>query len=131
MNVFLLAMFVLLIFMTGVFALAMSLSDNSIVDIAYGLAYALVCWAAYIIYASGHPRQILVLCLVTLWGLRLAVHICLRKIGEGEDFRYRQWREEWGESFVWRSFLQVFMLQGAVVFFVAMPVMLVMNKPGA
>ena len=54
-----------------------------------------------------------------------------RKKGEGgEDFRYRQWREEWGETFVWRSFLQIFMLQGAVIFLVLSPVLLIFNAPG-
>ncbi|MCA1796200.1 MAG: DUF1295 domain-containing protein, partial [Geobacteraceae bacterium] len=44
--------------------------------------------------------------------------------------RYRQWRESWGKTFVWRSFLQIFMLQGAVIYLVALPVILVMRNPG-
>jgi steroid 5-alpha reductase family enzyme len=69
--------------------------------------------------------------LITFWGLRLAGHIFLRKLGEsGEDFRYRQWREQWGKTFVWRSFLQIFMLQGTVVWLVSLPVLLVINQPG-
>lgn len=130
MNLFLLAISVVLVFMTAVFVLAMSLKDNSIVDVAYGLAFLLACWAAFLGHGSGHPRQLLVLALVTLWGTRLAVHIFLRKAGEGEDFRYRQWREAWGKTFVWRSFLQIFMLQGAVVLLVALPILLVINNPG-
>jgi len=130
MNVFLLAASVLFVFMTMLFVLAMYLKDNSIVDIAYGLAFVLICWTAFLGYGGGHPRQLLVLALVSLWGVRLAVHILLRKVGEGEDFRYRQWREEWGETFVWRSFLQIFMLQGAVIFVVALPILLVIKNPG-
>lgn len=130
MNVFMVAISVLLIFMTGVFVLAMYRKDNSIVDVAYGLAFVLAGWAAYLGFASGHPRQLLALGLVTVWGVRLAVHIFVRKGGEGEDFRYRQWRQEWGKTFVWRSFLQIFMLQGAVVFVVALPVLLIINHPG-
>jgi len=130
MNVFLLAASVLFVFMTMLFVLAMYLKDNSIVDIAYGLAFVLICWAAFLGYGGGHPRQLLVLALVSLWGVRLAVHILLRKVGEGEDFRYRQWREEWGGTFVWRSFLQIFMLQGAVIFVVALPILLVIKNPG-
>lgn len=130
MNLFLLAISVVLVFMTAVFVLAMYLKDNSIVDVAYGLAFILVCLAAFFGHGSGHPRQILVLALVTLWGARLAAHIFLRKGGEGEDFRYRQWRDAWGKTFVWRSFLQIFMLQGAVVLAVALPILLVINNPG-
>ncbi|MDO3379786.1 DUF1295 domain-containing protein [Geoalkalibacter halelectricus] len=131
MNPFLLAALVLLIFMSAVFVLAMRLKNNSIVDIAYGLAFVLVGWITFAVYGDAHPRQLLILALVTLWGLRLAGHIFLRKQGEqGEDFRYRQWRQEWGKTIVWRSFLQIFMLQGAVVFVVALPILLIMQQPG-
>ncbi|BCA79296.1 DUF1295 domain-containing protein [Desulfuromonas sp. AOP6] len=131
MNVFILAALVLLVFMTSVFLLALYLRDNSIVDIVYGLAFILVGGSAYLAADSGHPRQLLALGLVSVWGVRLAVHIFLRKRGEeGEDSRYRQWREEWGSTFVWRSYLQIFLLQGTVVFLVALPVLLLMVAPG-
>lgn len=116
--------------MTLVFCLAMYLKDNSIVDVAYGVAFVVSGWAVFVAYGDGHPRQWLSLLLVTAWGIRLAGHIFLRKRGEGEDFRYRQWRDEWGSSFVWRSFLQIFMLQGAVIFLISLPALLVINQPG-
>jgi steroid 5-alpha reductase family enzyme len=131
MNVFLIAISVLLVYMTAIFALAMYFRDNSIVDVAYGPAFVLACWGAFLGDGSVHPRELLALGLVTLWGGRLAAHIFQRKDGEGEDFRYRRWREEWGRSFVWRSYLQIFMLQGAVVFTVAMPILLIINNPGS
>lgn len=131
MNLFLLAIIVLVIFMSLVFGLAIAVRDNSIVDIAYGLAFLVVGWSGYLAYGSGHARQFLVLVLVTIWGLRLAAHISVRKLGEeGEDFRYRQWREAWGKSFLWRSFLQIFMLQGTVIYLVALPVLVIINQPG-
>ncbi|PLX83286.1 MAG: steroid 5-alpha reductase [Desulfuromonas sp.] len=130
MHVFLLAAGVLLVFMTAVFVLALCLRDNSIVDVAYGLAFVLASWSAYLFFGEGHPRQVLVLLLVTVWGARLAAHIFLRKRGEGEDFRYRKWRQEWGDSFVWRSYLQIFLLQGGVVLVVALPVLTVIDRSG-
>ncbi len=130
MAVYLVAAGVLLIVMHAAFALALALEDNSIVDVVYGLAFVLACWSAYLPFGVGHPRQLLALTLVTVWGVRLALHVFVRKRGKGEDFRYRQWREEWGRSFLWRSYLQIFLLQGAVVFFVALPVLLVIDRPG-
>lgn len=130
-NLFLFVLFLLLIFMTLIFAVALLVKDNSFVDIAYGLAFVLVAWSAYWLYGTGHARQQLLLGLITIWGLRLATHIFMRKRKEeGEDPRYRQWRESWGETFVWRSFLQIYMLQGTVIFFVALPVLLVISRPG-
>ncbi len=131
MSLFLLTGLFLFLFMSAVFLLALKLKDNSIVDIAYGLGFILVAWSGYLVFGSGQPRQILLLCLISLWGARLAAHIALRKGTErGEDSRYRRWRESWGKSFVWRSFLQIFMLQGAVIFLVALPMLLVINRPG-
>jgi steroid 5-alpha reductase family enzyme len=131
MNLFLFAALVLLAFMSAIFVAALRLADNSIVDVAYGAAFVLVGWSTFAVYGTEHPRPLLVLGLVTVWGVRLAVHIFLRKLGEdGEDPRYRKWREEWGDTFLWRSFLQIFMLQGAVVYVVALPVLLVVNRPG-
>jgi len=130
MDVFLFAIVVLLLFMTTVFLLALFLEDNSIVDVAYGLAFVMACGAAFLNSPGSHPRLILAMILVTVWGTRLATHIFVRKSGKGEDFRYRRWRKEWGGTFVWRSFLQIFMLQGAVVFVVALPILLIINNPG-
>lgn len=130
MNVFFFSLFVLLIYMSTIFGLALWLKDNSIVDVAYGIGFVLTCNLAFLVHGDGHPRQWLVASLITIWGLRLAGHIFLRKKGEGEDFRYRQWREEWGDTFIWRSFLQIFMLQGIVIFWVVLPALLIINNPG-
>ncbi len=130
MNIYLLSIILILVYMTTVFLFALWLEDNSIVDVAYGIAFVLVGWSGLLILGSGHARQWLSVILITVWGVRLALHIFLRKRGEGEDFRYRHWREEWGKTFVWRSFLQIFMLQGSVIFLVALPILLVINAPG-
>jgi len=130
MNVFAFTLLLLFVYMTTLFLFALWLKDNSLVDVAYGLAFVLVGWTGLLLLDSWHTRQWLIVLLVTVWGVRLAVHLFFRKQGEGEDFRYRQWRESWGKTFVWRSYLQVFMLQGAVIFLVALPVLLVLNDPG-
>ena len=130
MNVFVLTVILLFVYMSTLFLFALWLKDNSIVDVAYGLAFVVVGWAGLLFFGSDHARQWLIVVLVSVWGIRLAGNLFLRKQGEGEDFRYREWREEWGDTFVWRSFLQVFMLQGAVIYLVALPVQLVINEPG-
>lgn len=131
MNLFVWPALLLFCFMCLVFLEALRRKDNSIVDIAYGLGFLLVGWSAFLVYGSGEARQWLVLSLVSLWGLRLAGHIGMRKCNEqGEDPRYRQWRESWGQTFVWRSFLQIFMLQGAVIYLVALPLLLVIREAG-
>lgn len=122
-QVFLAAAGALAFYMLCVFLLALKLRDNSIVDIAYGLAFITAVLAAATVEGTSHPRFILLFTMVVLWGLRLAVHLFIRKQGHGEDFRYRKWREEWGSSFLIRSFFQIYVLQGIVVFIIVSPVL--------
>ena len=94
------------VYMSCIFLVAIALKDNSVVDIAYGGAFIAAVTAAGLVSWTGHPRQFLVTGMITLWGLRLAVHLFTRSRGRGEDFRYRKWREEWGSYFLIRSFFQ-------------------------
>ena len=129
--VFLGAAVALLLTMNSMFVVGMRANDNSLIDIAYGPAFVLACLGGWL--AGGmeaHFRPVLMLCLLAIWATRLGLHIGLRHRGRGEDFRYRSFREAWGQTFVWRSFLQIYMLQGLVVFLVACPVLLAIARPG-
>ena len=120
---------VIWILMSAVFLLAWRLRDNSIVDIAWGTGFVLL--AIWALWRGGPlaPRQLLVTCLVLIWGLRLALHIGRRKKGQGEDFRYQAWRRSWGKYFLLRSYLQIFMLQGALMAIIAWPILALELRP--
>lgn len=124
------AAFTVAIYMTCIFLVAIVRKDNSIVDIAYGGGFIASVATAGLVAGISHPRQILLTALVTIWGSRLALHLYFRSRGRGEDFRYRKWREEWGSSFLLRSFLQIYLLQGAVILIVVSPVLKVAAEPG-
>lgn len=116
------AAMVLFVDMVWVFLVALYLRDNSIIDVAYGLAFILA--AATTLYNFGmYPLGGLLTALVCIWGLRLAIRIHERNRNKGEDFRYAGWRKEW-KWFKTRSFFQIFMLQGAIVFCIVSPVVL-------
>jgi steroid 5-alpha reductase family enzyme len=117
------------VYMTGVFVLATLKRDSSIVDIAWGIGFILVALLTFFLEAGFSWRQILVTGLVCIWGIRLAAHIYLRNKGRGEDFRYAQWRRDWGKRFVLRSYFQIFLLQGVLLLVISYPVILV-NKSG-
>jgi steroid 5-alpha reductase family enzyme len=76
---------------------------------------------------GSNDRQVLITALTLLWGFRLAVFLFFRNYGKPEDFRYAQWRKEWGKWVIPRSFLQVFMLQGFFMLIIALPIILVLN----
>jgi steroid 5-alpha reductase family enzyme len=122
---------VVFVFMSCIFLVALAIKDNSIVDIAYGAAFVTVAVSLAGRWGVGHPRQALLLVMVAIWGLRLTVHLLVRSRGRGEDFRYRKWRETWGRSFVIRSFLQIYMLQGMIILVVSFPVIMGISRPGS
>lgn len=103
------------------YGIALYKKRNDVADIAWGLGYILVCGYLYITQPAS-PVSFLLYALVTLWGARLSIHIYTRNKKKTEDFRYRQWREEWGNHFYWRSYLQVFLLQGLILLIIVSPV---------
>ncbi len=106
------------------FILSLIFKRNDIADVAWGLGYVLV--MAYCAYHFPlNDRALLVYVLVSLWAFRLSIYIGLRNRGKAEDFRYKQWRDDWGKTFYWRSFLQVYVLQAAILLLVSSPVLVV------
>jgi steroid 5-alpha reductase family enzyme len=98
------------------------LKNASIVDIFWGFGFVLVAWVAFFITPCGFlPRKLLLLTLVTIWGLRLTLHILRRNFGKPEDFRYQKWRQENGASWWWKSLLKVFLLQGLLMWVISTP----------
>ncbi len=119
--------------MTLWFGLAWLKRDNSIVDIAWGLGFVILTWLHFgINVATWSMSHWLLLFAITAWGLRLTAHIAYRNLLSGvEDWRYAAWRKEWGESVVWRAFLQVFMLQGFFMGIIMLPILLCPAKISA
>jgi len=100
---------------------------NDVADVAWGLGFVLLAWTSFFLSGTSGTRGALASILVSIWGLRLAWHIQTRHRGKPEDFRYMSWRREWGRWFYARSYAQVYLLQGALLFLVAWP-MLMINR---
>ncbi len=101
------------------FVLSLKFKRNDIADSAWGLGFIVL--AIFNLVASGdfQRTKIILTTLVVLWGLRLMGYITLRNWGKTEDFRYKEWREQWGKKAILRSYLQVFLLQGLFMFLVS------------
>jgi steroid 5-alpha reductase family enzyme len=92
------------------------------VDSFWGSGFVIVFWT--VTFLTLKPltlRLVLLGTIVTVCGLRLSLYIFFRNKGEGEDFRYAAWRAEAGPSWWWRSFFKVFLLQGALMWIIAVP----------
>lgn len=123
MNYYVQLAIILFVYMNFWFIMALIKKRNDVADIAWGLGFVLIAWLAFILSATISFYVLLVNCLVTLWGGRLALHVWQRNKNRPEDPRYRQWRENWGKSFYWRSYFQVFILQGILLYVICLPVM--------
>jgi steroid 5-alpha reductase family enzyme len=119
----------------AVFTLAwlvsLAIANASIVDILWGPGFV-VLGLVYLAAAPGPPsdRSLVVFGLVTVWAVRLALHIGIRNLGAGEDFRYRAWRDRAGRSFWWVSLVKVFLLQAVVLWVVSSPLLLAHGDGG-
>ena len=102
---------------------SLALKNSSIVDIFWGTGFVIVTWLIFFLTPDGFlPRKILTILLVTIWGLRLSIHILLRNWGKPEDFRYQKWRQESGSIWWLKSFFQVFLLQGFLMWIISTPI---------
>ena len=100
------------------------LKDASIVDIFWGPGFALAAWVAFPLAGGAPARKWLVVALTTIWALRLGLYLLWRKRGHGEDPRYTAFINHLGAEKRHRITLtRVFLLQGALMWVVALPVM--------
>jgi steroid 5-alpha reductase family enzyme len=106
--------------MFAVWLLSLIKKDASIVDVFWGLGFVVVTWLTFL-RADGYlGRKVLITVLTTLWGLRLALYICIRNWGHGEDRRYQTWRSQYGARFWWVSLFTVFGLQGMLLWVISL-----------
>jgi steroid 5-alpha reductase family enzyme len=105
-----------------VWATSVILADVSIVDVFWGIGFAVIAGVTFIFSADAGGRRMLLLVLTCIWGLRLAGHLGWRKFRTPEDYRYRAMREAIGPRFWVVSLLTVFALQGLIMNVVALPI---------
>lgn len=108
--------------MVAVWLVSLALRDASVVDIFWGAGFAMIAALGYVRADGHHARRALVAALTIVWGTRLAVHLLLRNWSRGEDYRYADMRERWGQRFPLVSLFTVFAFQGLVLWTVSLPV---------
>lgn len=124
LSVYLIGLAGVLGLMTVLWLISLAIKNSSIVDIFWGAGFVLVGWLYYFLAPDGFiVRKFLIAALATIWGLRLSIHIFLRNKGKAEDFRYQKWRKENGAKWWWKSFFQVFLLQGLLMWLISMPLL--------
>lgn len=110
------------------FIASVFLKRNDIADIAWGLGFILIGIFLLLNSTTISSRYVLIFSLVSLWGLRLSLYILYRNKNKPEDFRYLQWRNEWGKWFYLRSYLQVFLLQAGLMLLISTALVIVSHN---
>jgi len=101
--------------------ISLPIKNASIVDIFWGIGFVVIAWSSVALAGAGPWRAIALSLAVTLWGLRLAGYLAWRNSGKGEDHRYAEMRERRpGRFWIW-SLPAVFLLQGLLMWLVALP----------
>ncbi|MGD8408438.1 MAG: DUF1295 domain-containing protein, partial [Thiohalophilus sp.] len=109
--------------------LSLYLRDVSIVDSIWSLMF-LVAALIYALNVQLDARGWLVLILVSIWALRLSVHLTWRNWGEDEDRRYRAIREKYSPNFAIKSLFIIFIFQMVLASIAALPLLPPLANPG-
>jgi len=122
---------VAVLFMSGVFFIARRMRRFDLIDSTWGLVFIVI--ASTSLIASGELTlpKLGVLLLVTLWGLRLSLHIFRRfRASAQEDGRYVAMRQSWrGGHELLQVFGRIYLTQALLATVVSLPVILFMNAP--
>ncbi|MGD0707623.1 MAG: DUF1295 domain-containing protein [Anaerolineaceae bacterium] len=129
LDSYLLTGLVILVYMTILWITSLALKNSSIVDIFWGLGFVVADWFTFFLAPDGFlVRKLILSAIVTIWGLRLSTHIFTRNFGKPEDYRYAKWRQESAGRWWWKSFFQVFLLQGVLMWIISAPLVAVQSS---
>ena len=95
----------------------------AIVDSVWSLMFILEAWIYLLGTSAPSSRGLLVATLVSIWGLRLALHITVRSRGHGEDRRYQAIRARNEPGFALKSLYLVFALQAVLAWIISLPLL--------
>ncbi|MFE0150214.1 DUF1295 domain-containing protein [Nonomuraea sp. NPDC059007] len=130
MSVFLSCSALVALLMVITFEVAIKAGKHAVIDVAWGLGFAVIALAAFV-QGGGDPlRRVLLLVLTCLWGLRLALHLGRRVAGSGEDPRYEALLAKAPGSRNAYAFRMIYVTQGLIMLFVSLPVQVGMTTTG-
>ena len=124
LSFFLQASLLIFILITILWLWSVAIKNVSIVDIFWGFGFVIVNAYYFILSGDINTRKLLLLVLVSIWGMRLTFYLAWRNIGKGEDFRYQEFRQKFGpERYWWFSYIQTFLLQGLLIMVISLPLL--------
>ena len=74
--------------------------NNGLVDIFWGLGFVTLTGVTFFAQSEHSIFSTVMTGLVFLWGLRLSIYLGMRNWNKPEDFRYANWRKNWGRHWI-------------------------------
>jgi steroid 5-alpha reductase family enzyme len=108
--------------MVCIWLLSLYVKNAAIVDIFWAVGFILIAWMTFFITNGYVVRKLILTGAVTLWGLRLSIHLFLRNFGMPEDRRYAAMRRNRGKQFWWRSLFEIFLLQAVLLWLISLTI---------
>lgn len=114
------------------FVVALRVGRHAVVDVTWGLGFAVIAVVSFVTSAGAGDglRRSLLLLMTVVWGVRLGLHIGRRARGEDEDPRYEALLARSGGNRNLVALRKVYLVQGALMFLVSLPVQVGMFAPG-
>jgi steroid 5-alpha reductase family enzyme len=110
--------------MSALWVISVYIRNVSIVDLFWGFGFVLTNLFYFVSTEGLWLRKIILLVLVSVWGLRLSGYLAWRNMGKDEDYRYKQFRSNYGvKRYWWISFFQTFLLQGILMWLISAPLL--------
>jgi len=121
MNALLLTFLISLVIQLVLFIPAFFFKTDKLTDLSYGLTFILLAWLAFLINAYS-PWKLLLVIMITLWGLRLAGYLFIRILKTKKDKRFDSIRESFPR------FFSFWVLQGISVWIILLSTLIFLNK---
>lgn len=113
---------ILVVLFGATFVIGRRLGRYNVVDTAWGLAFVAVAATSAVFGTGDLWRRLLLLALVSVWGLRLAWHMLGKSSGKGEDPRYDKVLR--GDTSALNVLRRIFGVQLVAAWFISLPLQL-------
>lgn len=108
-------------------------NNYNIIDVGWTLSLVIFVWVFYFLCNGAFEKKILIVSLVSFWGIRLGGYLFVTRVlsGHEEDERYASFRADYGEHVHRKFFTNIFQFQGSLNVILSIPFFLICNNPNS
>ncbi len=116
---------ILIAVIIALWLIAIKIHDVSFIDAFWAFGMVMLSWSSWLLSGSPMGTGVILLALVTIWGLRLGLHLFIRWRAHGEDKRYKKIIDGvmTQRGWTWRktALIMVFAMQAPLLFVTCLP----------